>query len=615
MSKEPKSLVEEFRAKERDIVALVIDQKDDYFASDCWKILKRRMKRLDDSVDLRFNTTAKQNDFKSKICMPLVREKFKIFTGMVHAAFRSEPLVTILPDADTTYLNAAVAQKTFDQNLRRTEYRNNVWREIVIYLGRYGVAVSPMRYRRSTSGSCERTVDGPFGIEVKKENTCRHNVWNYACNPLNYFQNKSIVNPKNSDYQGYIERVPLSVLINEYRGGVNVIRDNLEDVISRAMNESVNDARFFQYGRATDWYRVGVDVTYRWGRLPVEGHEGDERCYYLEMVGDKIIRFGTNPNDNDLIPISIYRADTRLDYWWGNTPIENSVPMENFLNLILGLRADQAMQAAERFLFYDASAGIDPADLNNRKQNGGYVRYNNKGQLRAQDIFYEYQPREYSAASIEPIIREAKEADQRLSFDTDYTRRAVQGGPQNSTATAAVIMDARGNTLKSELLEGISFGLVDMARGNVTILQRMLPDYFKLYERGVEPITVYKGHLLGTYDYKIQTALTKNEAIQMQNLVNFLTQMANLRNVAPDLAQMRLLPVAKELTQKYGLDVDIEEIFPPQMAEQPPEIVQSGGGMGIGEIPSLAAPQGAVEPVVPPRPFAGAMAMRGGVLR
>jgi hypothetical protein len=593
MKQSKKSLVDEFDRREADITELVIDQKADYFGSDCRKILEKRMARLDDSVDMKFNPTRSRsrnsNDFKSRICMPLVREKFKAFTGMTLAAFRNDPPVTVLPDGDTPAINAMVAQQVVDQNFRRTEFKMTTWREIVAYLGRYGCAVAPMRYRKSNySQSYEKTTLGPFGFEVKAQDAAsprRHNVWNYTCNPLNYFQNKGIADPGKSDYQGYIERVPLSVLINDYENDPFVIKKNLREIINRAMSEAISDHRYFQKGKQTDWYRVGVDVTYRWGKIYITGHEGDERCYYLEMVGDKIIKFMTNPNDEDLVPISVYSADPRLEYWWGNTPVENSMPMENFLNMILGLRADQALQVVERFLFFDGNAGIDVADLNNRKHNGGYVRFNGKAGMRASDVVYEYQPRDFSANSIEPIIREIKEADQRVSFENDFQRQPAQGGPQNETATAALMMDAKGNVLKSEILESVSHGLVRTTRGNIIILQRQLPDYFQLTPANAQPMTVYKEHILGTYEFKLQTALTKNQATQMQNLLNFLTQMANVRNVAPDLATMQLLPVAQELTRKYDLDIDLNSIFPPQM-QQAPALPGASTGMSIGPMPA-----------------------------
>lgn len=597
------SLVDEFDEREKDIVTLTLDQKADYFGSDCRKILEKRMRTLDDSVDMKFNPGRARdrnvNDFKSRICMPLVREKFKMFTGVTFAAFRQDPFVSVLPDGDTPRYRSQIAQLVLDQNLRRTEFKMTTWREIVSYLGRYGTSVVPMRYRKTAySGSYEKTQMTPFGIGVTQmqQGGQKHNVWNWCVNPLNYFQNKAFAHPWLSDYQGYIERVPLSILIDEYYNNPFVIKKNLAEVIKQAQGEATRDERFFQKGRVSDWYRVNVDVTYRWGKLYIEGHEGDERCYYMEIVGDKIIKFQTNPNDEDLVPISIYTADQRLEFWWGNTPIENSKPMENFLNMILGLRADQALQVVERTLFYDGNAGIDFADLNNHKKNGGYVRYNGKLNMRAQDIFYEYQPRDYSASSIEPIIREIKEADQRVSFDNDFARRSAEGGPQNETATAAQLMDQKGNVLKSELLESVAAGLIRTARGNLTIMQRMLPDYFKLSPPNVPALDVYKEHLLGTYQYKLQTSLTKNEVSQRQNLLNFVTQMVNLRNADQQLAaSMQVVPIVQELAKKYDLDIDIDEMFPPQqpMMMTPPAAMPDMGGMqtNISSVPASAPEQ------------------------
>jgi hypothetical protein len=54
---------------------------------------------------------------------------------------------------------------------------------------------------------------------------------------------------------------------------------------------------------------------------------------------------------------------------------------------------------------------------------------------------------------------------------------------------------------------------------------------------------------------------------------------------------MQLLPIAKELTKKHDLDVDLEEIFPAQMAAQPAQVLPGqGGGMSIGPTQNAAEP-------------------------
>jgi hypothetical protein len=598
-----KSLVDSFESRERDITDYVIDRISHYDASECKKKLRNRMAKLDDSVDMKFspgNTRVRSaNNFKSKICMPLVREKYRLFNGMTLAAFRHEPKVTVLPEGDTPRINAVVAQEVLNQNFRRTEFDYKAWRGAVQYLGRYGVAVMPFQYRASDKVGKEKTVYGPFGFEKKAGgNERRHNVFNYCVNPLNYFQNPAIADPCDSDYRGYRDRIPLATLIAEYENDEFMVKKNLKEVIGQAMKATVRDAQYFTKGQATDWYRVGVDLTYWYGTINIAGNENDQNEYYVQVIGDKIVRFGTNPYDEGITPISVYTCDPRLEYWWGNTPIENSVPMENFLNMILQMRADQAAQVIERFLFYDKGAGIDPADLNNRKINGGYVGVGLKAGMRAQDVFFEYQPRDYSASSIEPIIREVKEADQRLSFESDFQRPAMQGGPQNQTATAAIMMDEKGNVLKSDLLEMVGFGLINTARGNLTMLQQMLPDYFMLAPDRAPPLKVFKQHVLGTYKYQLHSCLLKNKATQQTNLINFLTQMVNFRGTGdPVFQQMNLLPILKELVRKYDLDTDTNDIFMP--AAQPQIQQQSG----VTTSPMNGAP-GDMQPPAPPQPEA-----------
>ncbi len=616
MAKYTKDLVGRFGSEEKNITRLVMDQKGDYYGSTCFKKLKNRMSRLDDSVDMRFHPTRSKvrsaNNFKSKICMPLVREKYRMFTGMALASFRGEPISTILPEGDTPRINATVAQEVMNQNFRRTEFRAKAWRDSLHYVGRYGVAVMPMRYQPTKQGDGrEKTVYGPFGFEKQPMGMQRrHNVYNYTINPLNYYQDKGVAQPTDSPYNGWIERVPLSRLIHESETDPNVIKKNMREVIKRAMDETISDPKYFSKGEVTDWQRVGVDVTYHYGKLQVRGNEGDERCYYLEMAGDKIIRFGTNPNDEGLIPLSIITCDPRLEYWWGNTPIENSVPMENLLNMILQMRADQAAQLLERFLFIDSNSGVDPAEMNRRKHNGGIIPFRGKQGMRPQDIFFEYQPRDFSANSIEPIIREVKEADQRLSFETDFQRSAAQGGPQNETATAAMMMDEKGNVLKSELLEAIAHGLTRVCRGNVVILQQQLPDMFQILPENGAAMTVHKSHLLGQYRYQYHTSLTKNKVTQMTNLMNFVTQMVNFQGSGnPAFQAMNLTPVVQELTRKYDLDIDIGEVFPPQQPQQAmPQAQALPGGNEMNLTPMQEPPQAPPVPAQQPAaPVMGGM--------
>jgi len=569
-----KTLIDVFKSREKDITDYVNDRISSYYGSEVFKRLKNRMAQLDDSIDMKFHPTMHgnrvANDFKSKIAMPLVREKFRILQGMTLASFRNDPMITVLPDGDTTYEAAAKSQVVLDQNFRRTQFREKAWRNAVGYSARYGVAVMVHHFRTTDLGSREKMQQTPFGIQkMPMVNKITYNVFNVCKDPRNYFQNEHMADPEDSDFRGWIDRIPLSQLIADYKGKEDLyIRENLREVIERAQKDFISNANYFSRMATPDWRRAGLDLSYWYGKINVTDFEEDDTEYYLEMAGDKIIRISTNPNDEGIVPISIYSYDRRLDRWCGNTPVENSMPMENFLNIVLGMRADQGLKTLERFLFFDKSSGIDPADLNNRKRNGGYIGFDGKGRPMS-EIFYEFQPRDFSGNSIEPLIREIKEADQRLSFDSDFGRPATQGGPQNETATAAVMMDEKGNVLKSDLLESISYGLMSTARINLIKLQEQLPDEFQVTPPFQSAMMINKADMLGTYQYQIHTSLTKNKVIALNNLMNLLTSIQNYRGTQdPAWLSVNLPPLIKKYIQEYDLGLNIDEVYPQQVQPQ-----------------------------------------------
>jgi hypothetical protein len=599
-----KSVVDVFRSREKDILEYVNDRKDSYFGSEVYRRLKNRMSQLDDSIDMKFhptrNGTRTANDFKSKIAMPLVREKFRILQGMALASFRNDPMITVLPDGETTFEAAGVSQMVLDQNFRRTRFREKGWRGAVGYAGRYGVAVMVNHFRKTDLGGYEKMQQTPFGIQrLPMQGKVTYNVFNRCINPLNYMQNEHIADPDDSDFRGWIERIPLSQLIAEFKDAEGFyVKENLRKVIEKAKKDFLENQNFFSKNSTPDWRRAGLDLEYWYGKINIDGFEEDETCYYIEKTRDEIIRISTNPNDEGIVPISIYSFDRRLDRWCGNSPVENSMPMENFLNIILGMRADQGMKTLERFLFFDKSIGVDPADLNNRKRNGGYIPFEGKGRAMS-EIFYEFQPKDFSANSIEPLIREVKEADQRLSIDSDFNRSATSGGPQNETATAAVMMDEKGNVLKSDLLECFSYGLVNTARNNLIKLQEQLPETFMITPRYGNSMMVEKGRMLGTYDYQIHTALTKNKVIALNNLMNMLTSIQNYRGTQdPAWLNVNLPPLIKKYIQEYDLGLNIDEVYPQQMPMQQQQPMMGAGapqGMPGGGPPP---PEGFQQPTL-----------------
>ena len=73
-------LVKNFRKHEQAIRRYMTDREASYFDSQCFKSLKQRYDKLNDSLDMRFNLSRNRNtarnQWQSKIAIPLVRESF-----------------------------------------------------------------------------------------------------------------------------------------------------------------------------------------------------------------------------------------------------------------------------------------------------------------------------------------------------------------------------------------------------------------------------------------------------------------------------------------------------------------------------------------------------------
>jgi len=583
-------------AKIRDYI---LDRISTYRGSNPFKRLKSHIQRLDDSIDMRFHTvrtgSRALNEWQSKVCMPLVREKYLTLKALTLASFRNPPLLTITPDGDTTFEQAALAQDVLMQNFRRTEFRQKALRKIVLYASRCGAAVV-IQHFKATERSFKKTVNGTFGIAQEPITERRFNCWNKVIHPLNYFTNHDIPDQDEADFHAWMERVSLAEIIADFKANPDgYIKDNLKKVIEESKKGTQTDDKYFSKGMVPDWQRVGIDELNWYGRINIIGNEEDDTVYRVKMIGEQVIKIEENPNDEGIIPISRFTYDPRLEYWWGNTPIANSLPHENYLNLMMNIRADSAIRSLENYVFVNSTLGLDIADINNRKKPGGFVQYDGKGVVDARTAFFQAQFPDLSPNSIEPTIREIKEADQRVSLGVDMLRPAAQGGPQNKTLGAAVMQDEQGNIMKSDVLEQFSYGLIRTGRNNLTLMQQHLPNIFMLQGPRGTGREVMKADILGSYDYGVDSSLTKNKIVAATNLLNFMTFVQNMKGTGdPSWQNIQWRPVIKKWLGSIDLDLDTEEINPE------PQPMMPGMQPGMGLQPQSGMPPALPQPVMEP---------------
>ena len=346
------------------------------------------------------------------------------------------------------------------------------------------------------------------------------------------------------------------------------------------------------FTRGMDFDGSAVDVRRFYAQINIEGNEDDLNHYYIEMVGDKIIRIQHNPNDEDLVPYNVFLYYPRLEYWWGNTDSEFVIPHENFTNLIMGLKADRALNMLQQYIFHEKGV-IDPTDWNNRLINGGLIPVDLKGGRELQKVLHQFRPQDDSLASTDSIMREVKESQQKMTPTPDFTRGAKAGGLRNQTATAALILEEQGDALESNILEQFNFSMEELARVQMTMLQQHLPDQFGLRPRPEQSMRILdKAQILGSFDYRVETALTRNRLNELQRLQNKITGTMNFRGTGdPTWQRVDMEQVARRWLQQADIG-PVDELLPAGAPAQIPGAVPSMQmtGAELGGAATPAAP-------------------------
>lgn len=564
-------LVTDFARNEQAISRFIGDRVDSYFNSKCRRLLGNRYRRLMDSINMSFpeiyGRPGRQgsNEFRSKTAFPLLRERYKLRRALTKEYFRGDPMISLKAIGNTPLENAINMQDLLNLNLEHTRFRQTCFDRAVHYASAVGSAVIYSHYQAGERMGY-KTVQTPSGYaRVYTSLSTSKNVLNHAIHPLDYFQDESIASPGESQFAGFIDSWPLSDLISAYKNETDkYIRENLRDVLELAKEGVRNEHKFDIQGTGADSRRVGVDIERWWGRVNIPGNEDDTTVYYAERVGNKIIRFQSFALDDEITPLSVMCYWRRPEYWWGNTDGEEVLPHEQFTNLIMNMKADAALQLLNRYVFYDRDIGLDPDLLNEARINGGLVGVDLKGG-RLRDLFFEFQPQDNSTQAVEWLMREIKESTQKMSSKPDFARASNTGGLVNTTATAANIIAGEGDVLERDAMEVFSYGVADMGRINVVILQQELGDRVAIRPDAKQAQRVIaKNEFLGNYGYRVDTSLTKTRENELMRLQNVLTMFQNFKGTGdPTWQNLNLAEVARDLVRRADVG-DVDKILPAQ---------------------------------------------------
>jgi hypothetical protein len=599
------NLVEKFGKYESTITRNLQDWIETYFKSRSYQVLMSRYERLRASINMAFpathgrNQTRSINEFLSKVSFPLVRERYLFRRAVIKHNFRQNPIVTLMPTGNTPIENATNLQDVLNLNFDATKFRFLTFEKLVDSVARYGSAVCFSQFERS-SRKIKRTQMTAFGPVQQLVPENRAMCSNHNVHILNYFQNPNIAEPEYSNIRGFVDQISVAKLIETVKAYPdNYIKENLKTVIEEAKTSSLKSEYYHHDNReAKDYSKSGIDIYRIFAELPIEGNEDDYNTYYIEMVGDKIIRFQDNFNDENICDLTVLKMRNHPEHWHGNTDPEDVFPHENFFNLFMNIKADSAIKQLERYIFYPKAA-IDTAALNERHINGGFVPVDVKPGFSLNNMIFDYQATDKSLQSTDWLMREVKESAQKMSSRPDFLRSGQKGGLANNTATAANMLEQMGDYLESDMLEILGFSIAEIGRKNAIKLIQNLGERIAIRP---DPKAVarefYKDAIIGQYNFTAESSLQKSTIQEAVKLQNALTAIMNFKGSQdPTWQNVNMVDIARRWIKK--LDVgDVDTIMPVQPAmQQMPGYQQSMNMPGqenagaVQELPAMAAPE------------------------
>jgi hypothetical protein len=537
-------LVQEYPSLEKEITRYIKDRVSTYMRSRCRQMLGERVQRLNSSWDMQIgnlrragNRKYNQQQFLGQISYPLVKQQMLVRRAIFGANFRADPIFTLSGIGNTPQENAVNMQDLLQSNNEQIEFRPRVLAPSNDMVSKWGVAVIYTEYAENQVRGW-RTIADPVmgakrvhGVVIDTKNAQCH-----VLDPLNYFQNPNVVDCDKSDFKGHIERQKLSWLVDRINSHPEVyIKENIEKVVKQVKAQNHISEFYYdpqQRQSRHDFDRIAInDIIRGQFQIHLEGNEDDSTYYYVEMVGDTIIRFQDNPYDMNLDQYTVMTCEPRYDFWWGNTPAEYSINNENSLNLLLGLSIENALESMRRYIFYNKNA-IDP-NLWNHVASNGKIPVDVTKDVNLNNLLFTYQVPDASGKPLSDAYARILENDQRLSSSPDLSRPTSMGGLQNKTATAANIMTNKGDNLDADILERYSYCVMQVGRKESVILAQFLGNFGPIMIRpGSSEVIrmVRKENITGNYQFAVDTALQKSYQGEMLRYQNVVTWLLNLTN-------------------------------------------------------------------------------------
>lgn len=580
------NLIRDFEKHEKAILEYVKARAEMYYTSTCYTSLDRRLNDLQRSNDLQ-PAALRRNEWASHVVFPIVKERSLLRRAITAANYRANDIFSLTPIGSTPPENAAHSELVLNLNMAHTFFRMKCLKPCIDTASKFGSAVTYTYWKKSDAPKYQTTYNEQTGEYTRtKEGSTHKNSYNLQILLRDYFQNPNVADPDASDYQGHIKKLHISelkTLLNDPQ----YIKENLGKVIEEAIkHKGTLSAAFKRQVNEQDEKMWGVEILHFEGTVNIKGNEEDETNYFCEVIGNEIVKLSVDNYDDDIRSYNVLNFDKRSEYWWGNPDSEYVVAHENFLNTMLSMTADNALRSMNQYVFFQKDV-IDPADINNRIKNQGFIPVDAKD-IPINQLLQSFQPGQLNLGTVEYAVNAVNESLQSMSTKVDLSRKGNEGGMNNKTATAANIIAGQSDVLEADILENFDFGVQLIGRTNMILLQQFLSELFYVRPKPQEAEKqLYKYNILGRFQYLTNTTMQKNKQNELLRLQNLVTWTLNIMN-SPALAQagINLIPLVKNVFNQADIP-SVDEIIPQENKQL------AAPGMVPSNQQTNGAPQGA----------------------
>lgn len=452
------------------ITGMVLGRKKQYFEHQSYKGLKNRCRSMDQYID---NVSPASSTFISDITPQTIRKAYTEYSALFRKFLETDPLFSIDRMSKLPKDQEHLIIEKINDNLKKTGYRERCLQWTVDDIVRYGTAATYSFATDDFNSNSLMTVKSDSGYEgtydqvyQDKENA----VVSTPVHPMNVIMDPRANAMVAPDYVGFIGDICVAnikvLLQNEAYN-----QKNLMEVFNQC-KQGLPDEHWFD-GLQKDMrnYTKGhSNITYMWTRLPFEGNEDDPAWYAIEVIGDKIIRIEENVLDSNTIPLALSRIMPRKYQWYGNSPLEDKIAIQNLQYWLLNTTVESTARLMDRIVLY-REGSLDVEAINSRHQTGGLVPY--KGQEQdLSKLLYSPQFPNNAYRENDWLTQYMRREDQDSSAMPNFNPQS-EGGPTNKTLGGAQMMASIGEIKMSLFVDQMTVGQKDVAKHQLVLLRNI----------------------------------------------------------------------------------------------------------------------------------------------